>query len=172
MLIRHVPYSVHCCTSNTCSTHLTATVCIFKYRRKIRTILDHEILVFSTNSFGVQHQSSPRTVQCLSEPKETAQCHTCRHVTLPFELPATILEHVSKEKHDHTCCSSSEWHYRVFMPRITDTVTYELCSSLPTIISEKCCQHNYVCTRNACALLYICPHWIVTHAHVNVSSYV
>ena len=127
--------------------------------------------MFSTNSFRVQHLSSSRTAQCLSEPKETVQCHTCWHVILfQCELPATIVEHVFKEKHDHTCCSSSEWHYRLFMPRITDNVTYELCSSLATIIAEQCCQHNYVCTWNVCALLYICPHWIVTQVHVNVLS--
>jgi hypothetical protein len=143
----------------------------FKSHREIRKTLDPQIPVFSTNSFRVQHLSSPRIAQCLSEPEETVQCHTCRHVTLfYFELPATILEHVIKEKHDHTCCSSSEWHYRVFTPRITDTATHELCSSLPTIISEQCCQHNYVCTLNARALLYIRPHWIVTQVHVNVLS--
>lgn len=149
---------------------MKATVCI-KSRLKIRSILDQVIPVFSTDSFRVQLLYSSRTAQCLSEPKETVLCHTCRHVTLfHFELPALILEHVSKEKHDHTCCSSSEWLYRIFMLRITDIVTYELCSSLPTIISEQCCQYNYLCTLNACALLYIRPHSIVTQVHVNVLS--
>jgi hypothetical protein len=70
-LIRHIPYRVHYCTSDTCGTHLTATACIFKSRRKIRSILDPEISVFSTNSFRVQHLSSPRTAQCLSNNKRS-----------------------------------------------------------------------------------------------------